>query len=157
MIDAKKYRDVVYRIIGAAMKVHEELHGGLLEAVYQEALSWELEQRGIKNEQEKEIRIYYRNHLLEKKYKMDVVVGDVVVELKSSRKICSAHRSLLCNYLRLTQRPVGVLINFGLSSLQGERWALDKDTNECVLVDKTMEPLNLDNDLFSDGTVYKED
>lgn len=120
------------------MKVHDVLKWGLLEPVYQEALHLELEDRGIDNEREKEIPCYYKHHKLDKKYKMDIVVGDVVVELKSVKEIIPAHRAQLFNYLRLTKRPVGLLINFGNISLQGERYAFIEETNECILLDKDM-------------------
>lgn len=132
------YKDIVYRIIGSAMNVHAELRGGLLEAVYQEALSWELDRIGIRNKREQEIEIFYKGYKLEKKYKMDILVGDIIVELKSVVRLLPAHRAQLCNYLRLTQKPVGLLINFGTQDLIGERWAFDKCTNECFLVDKNM-------------------
>ena len=133
-----KYKELIYQIIGSAMTVHSEMRWGLLEAVYQEALSWELEQRGIPNQREKEIRIFYKGHQLEKRYKMDLLVGDVIVEIKSAVKLLTAHRAQLCNYLRLTQKPVGVLINFGEKDLIGERWAYDELTNTCFLIDKNM-------------------
>ena len=142
MLDLSKYADKVYKIIGAAMTVHSELNWGLLEAVYQESLHLELLDRGIDNEREQEIQIYYKKHLLEKKYKMDIVVGDIIVELKSVTKLAPAHRAQLCNYLRLTRKPLGLLINFGEESLIGERWAYDADTNECFIVDRYMEPIS---------------
>ena len=128
-MNASKYKDTVYRIIGAAMAVHEELGWGLLEAVYQEALSWELEEREISNRCQEEILIYYKKHLMKKRYRMDIIAGDIIIELKSAEKICSAHRSQLCNYLRLARKPVGIIINFGAKSLQGERWIYDEETN----------------------------
>lgn len=142
MLDLSKYADKVYKIIGAAMTVHSELNWGLLEAVYQESLHLELLDRGIDNKREQEIQIYYKKHLLEKKYKMDIVVGDIIVELKSVTKLAPAHRAQLCNYLRLTRKPLGLLINFGEESLIGERWAYDADTNECFIVDRYMEPIS---------------
>ena len=63
----KQYQDIVYKIIGASMKVHDVLKWGLLEPVYQEALHLELEDRGIDNEREKEIPCYYKHHKLDKK------------------------------------------------------------------------------------------
>lgn len=141
MTDLSKYAIKVYKIIGAAMTVHSELGYGLLEPVYQEALHLELLDRGIANDREIEIPIYYKKHLLEKKYRMDIVVDDIIVELKSVTGLVSAHRAQLCNYLRLTRKPIGLLINFGEESLVGERWAYDQSTNECFLVDKNMEPV----------------
>ena len=136
--DLKKYKELVYQIIGSAMQVHSHLGWGLLEPVYQEALQLELKDRGIDGERESEIEIHYKHHLLNKKYRMDLVVGDVIVELKSVSQIIPAHRAQLCNYLRLTRKPLGLLINFGEEYLIGERWAYDKDTNLCYLVDRNM-------------------
>ena len=79
MTDLSKYANIVYKIIGAAMTVHSELGYGLLEPVYQEALHLELLDRGIANDREIELPIYYKEHLLEKKYRMDIVVDDVIV------------------------------------------------------------------------------
>lgn len=140
-MDYKQYKDTVYKIIGAAMSVHSELNWGLLEPIYQEALHLELKDRGIDNEREQEINCYYKHHLLSKKYKMDIVIDDIVVELKSTKELIPAHRAQLFNYMRLTKRPVGLLINFGCSSLQGERYAWVEETNECILLDKNMELL----------------
>ncbi len=75
---------------------------------------------------------------MEKFYKMDIVVGDVIVELKSVKELVPAHRAQLFNYLRLTKKPIGLLINFGRQSLQGERYAYIEETNECILLDKDM-------------------
>ncbi len=138
MVDFTRYKDDVYKIIGAAMKVHSELGWGLLEPIYQEALHLELQDMHIANEREQEIVCFYKQHLLEKRYKMDIVVGDIIVELKSVADISSSHRAQLFNYMRLTKRPVGLLMNFGAGSLQGERYGFREDTNECMLLDKNM-------------------
>lgn len=133
-----EYKNLVYQIIGSAMTVHTELNWGLLEPVYQEALSIELSLRNIQNKREEEIKVYYKGYELDKKYKMDIIVGDIIIELKSVVKLEAAHRAQLCNYLRLTKKPIGLLINFGEPHLVGERWAYDKNINECYLVDKDM-------------------
>ena len=140
-MDYKKYKDIVYQIIGASMEVHDELNWGLLEPVYNEALHLELLDRGVSNDREKQIPCFYKGRRLEKFYQMDIVVGDIVVELKSVDELNSAHRAQLFNYLRLTRKPLGLLINFGQSSLQGERYGYDEDTNECILLDKDMNPV----------------
>ncbi len=123
------------------MNVHDELSWGLLEPVYNEALHLELLDNNIANEREKHLPCYYKHHQLEKFYQMDLVVGDVVVELKSVDELNSAHRAQLFNYLRLTRKPIGLLINFGQPSLQGERYGYDEETNECLLLNKNMEPV----------------
>lgn len=142
-MEPKAYKNVVYQIIGAAMKVHDELGWGLLEPIYNEALHLELLDRGIDNEREKHLPCFYKHHELQKSYQMDMVVGDVVVELKSVSKLISGHRAQLFNYLRLTKKPIGVLINFGQTSLQGERYAFHESTNECFLLDRNMNPVHL--------------
>ena len=142
MNEFKSYRETVYRIIGAAMNVHSVMNNGLLEPLYQEALSIELAENGIANEREKELRCYYKNHLLDKTYKVDILVGDIILELKSVQGILPEHRAQLFNYMRLTKSPIGLLINFGNKSLQGERYGFIEEINECVLLDKNMNILD---------------
>ena len=134
----KYYSNTVYKIIGAAMEVYNELGWGLLEPIYNEALCYELRQQGIECESEKEIKCYYKDHPLQKVYRMDIVVGSICIELKSVKELTSDHRCQLMNYLRLTKRPLGILINFGARKLQGERYYFDQDDNECYLVDRNM-------------------
>jgi len=140
VFDPGIYKEKVYKIIGAAMTVHRELGWGLLESVYNEALHLELSDLGIKNEIEKQLPCYYKHHKLEKYYQFDMVVDDeIIIELKSVTKLVPAHRSQLFNYMRLTKKPIGLLINFGQPSLQGERYAFFNETNACVVLDKSME------------------
>ena len=139
-MNPKEYTKIVYNIIGAAMEVHRELNWGLQEPVYNESLHLELLDRGIANEREKQLPCFYKNHKLVKNYEMDIVVGDIIVELKSVSELNSSHRFQLFNYLRLTKKPIGLLINFGQPSLQGERYAFIEETNECILLDKNMDP-----------------
>lgn len=138
MHDLKKYSDCVYKIIGAAMEVHHQMNYGLEESVYNECLSIELEERGIHNIPEEKLPVYYKGNLLKKFYRMDIVVDDIVVELKSVKQLIPAHRAQLFNYIRITKKPVGILINFGTESLQGERYAYIEETNQCVLLDREM-------------------
>ena len=137
----KDYSEQIYNIIGAAMEVHRMLKGGLLEPVYNEALTMELIDRGIAAESEKYLPCYYKGRLMQKSYRMDIVVGDIIIELKSVHKLVSAHRAQLFNYLRLTQKKIGLLINFGGDSLEGERYIFDESLNDCCLVDRNMEPI----------------
>lgn len=123
------------------MEVHCELGSGLLEQVYQEALSRELDIRNISNQREQEIAIYYKGVKMDKFYKMDLVVDDIVVELKSTKEITSEHRAQLFNYLRLTHKPIGLLINFGEKNLHSERYIFDTISNNGLLVDKDLRPI----------------
>ena len=139
-MDIKRYKETVYEVIGAAMTVHKELGYGLQEGIYNESLCLELQDRHIEAESEVELLCYYKGRQLQKKYRMDIVVGDIIVELKSVSKILDEHRAQLFNYLRLTKKPVGLLVNFGVSGLMCERYAFDESCNECILLDKNMNP-----------------
>lgn len=137
----KDYSQQIYKIIGAAMEVHRTLNGGLLEPIYNEALTMELIESGLNAESEKYLPCYYKKRLMQKTYRMDIVVDDIVIEIKSVQKIIAAHRAQLFNYLRLTRKPVGLLINFGGESLEGERYFYDECTNSCYMVDRNMDPI----------------
>lgn len=67
-----------------------------------------------------------------------MVVGNICIELKSVDELTSAHRAQLFNYLRLTRMPLGLLINFGAESLEGERYAYIEEKNLCCRLDKNM-------------------
>ncbi|MBQ0019361.1 MAG: GxxExxY protein [Bacteroidales bacterium] len=151
------YKDIVYQIIGAAMTVHQKLGWGLLEAVYNEALCLELGRRGIVANPEVPIKCYYDGIPLKKEYKADVLVGDILVELKSTIDIIPKHRAQLFNYLRLTQKPIGLLINFGEPSLHGERYGLDAETNVCYLLGKDMMNKPIPYEYFDSDIDYLED
>ena len=138
-MNPKKYKDLVYDIIGAALKVHNEMNWGLLEALYAEAMHIELELMGITSQLEVELPCYYKGRKMNKTYRADLVVGDVMVELKATSDIIPAHRAQLFNYMRLTRLPIGLIINFGRPSLQGERYAFCQETNECILLDRNMD------------------
>ena len=142
MKDFSKYKDLVYEIIGAAMEVYNELGFGLREPVYQEALALELNTRGILCEREKMVHVYYKGQELQQFYKLDLVVeNEIIVETKGVLELCADHRAQLFNYMRLTQKPVGLLINFGdFECLYGERYVLE-DNNICFRVDKNMQPI----------------
>ena len=121
------YKNETYAVIGAAMEVHKELGGGLLEGIYQEALAIELAEKGIPYEREKELDVYYKGHLLEKKYFADIICfGEIIVELKAVSEILPVHEAQLVNYLKITKKKVGLLINFGAKSLYYKRIACSK-------------------------------
>lgn len=138
MQDYHQYEQQVYQIIGAAFTVHHELGWGLLEPIYNEALHHELLDQGIPNQSEVKIECFYKQHKLNKYYFMDLVVGNICVELKTVTQLETPHRLQLMNYLRLTKMPIGLLINFGDKFLSCERYAYIQSTNECKLLDKHM-------------------
>lgn len=133
MILLDSYAQQVYQIVGAAMNVHKELHSGLLESVYNEALCMELAKQGIGFQSEQELPIYYKGELMQKRYRMDIVCGDIIIELKAVNELLTEHRAQLFNYLRLTRKPIGLLINFGESSLHVERYYFETQSNTVSL------------------------
>ena len=119
-----KYEDLTGKIIEAAYKVHNTLGFGFIEHVYQNALSIELEKRGVECEKEKPLKVYYERSLVGD-YKADIVVENkVILELKAVKDLHSAHEAQLVNYLKATDMEVGLLINFG-KSVEIRRKVLD--------------------------------
>ena len=119
------FRDEVFAIIGAAMEVHSKLGTGFLEAVYQEALEYEMRLRSIPYKAQQAIAIKYKDHLLQKSYVCDLLCFDeVLVELKAISKLTSVEEAQLLNYLRATGKAVGLLVNFGSTGkLEWKRYA----------------------------------
>jgi GxxExxY protein len=100
--------------MGAAFETYNDRGYGMAEEIYQECLEIELELRGIPFRSKQEIRGFYKGRELKKRYVPDLIAGkSVVVELKAVTQLISEHEAQLINYLRLTQQPVGYLINFG--------------------------------------------
>lgn len=108
------YEEECYRIIGAAMKVHNCLGFGFLESVYQEALGIEMMRRGIDFEREAPLPIMYHGILLSQRFRADFVCcDDIIVETKAVESLTNAHRAQVINYLHATGCRLGILINFG--------------------------------------------
>jgi GxxExxY protein len=111
--------DITGAIVDAAMKIHRELGPGLLESVYELVLARELERRGFRAERQRPMRIEYDGTVFEEGFRSDLVVeGRVVVEIKSVEALAPVHFKQLLTYLRLMHLQVGLLINFGHSTLK---------------------------------------
>ena len=111
-----------FQIIGCAMEVQRELGNGFLEAVYQEALSIEFNAKNIPNKAQANIDIFYKERLLDKKYISDFICfEEIIIELKVVEKLKSEHYAQLLNYLKATNCKLGILINFGTTSLEYKR------------------------------------
>ncbi len=108
-----KENDLSGEIIGAAIEVHRVLGPGLLESVYEEALTMELQDRNLPVSRQLEIPLVYKGKRLQNFLRLDLLVADmVVVEVKSCERILAVHEAQLLSYLRLTHRKLGLLINF---------------------------------------------
>jgi iron complex transport system substrate-binding protein len=106
-------------IVDAAYKLHTRLGPGLLESVYEVVLARDLERRGLRVERQKTIAFDFEGMHFDQGLSVDLLVeGTVVVELKSVEKNAPVHAKQVLTYLRLLGLPVGLLINFGASTLK---------------------------------------
>jgi GxxExxY protein len=116
------YKDEAYELTGICMEVHNELGPGLLEIIYKEAIEWELDDRMIQYQREKEYPVYYKKHLLRKKFNADFVVYDkIILEVKSKESISNEDIAQTINYLKLSGCRLGLIVNFGRSKLEIKR------------------------------------
>ncbi len=101
------------KIIGLVIEVHRNLGPGLLENVYKKCLSYELKQAKIDFELEKELPIYYKGIKIDCNYRLDIIINKILIlELKSVDKLMPVHEAQILTYMKLTNTPVGLLINF---------------------------------------------
>jgi GxxExxY protein len=123
--DADEYphADQTSRVIGAAIEVHRALGPGFLEAVYEEALALELENRKIPYERQRIVRVRYRGATVGV-HRIDLITdGKIVVELKAVKAIEDIHLAVTLSYLKATSLPVGLIINFAEATLRVRRVA----------------------------------
>lgn len=108
-----KDSELTRRIIGAAIAVHRELGPGLLEAVYEECLSFELALAGLSFSRQQPIPVIYRGTKLDCGYRADLIVcSRVIIEIKAIASIAPIHEVVMLTYLRLSGCRIGLLINF---------------------------------------------
>ncbi|HMF92883.1 MAG TPA: GxxExxY protein [Vicinamibacterales bacterium] len=114
------------QIIGAAVVVHRALGPGLLESAYEACLGYEFKKRGLAFEQQKPLPVVYDNVQIDCAYRLDFVVNqEVIVEIKSVKRITDVHLAQLLSYLRLLKKRVG-LINFNV------KWLTDQGLRRVV-------------------------
>jgi GxxExxY protein len=106
--------DITEAIIDAAIQIHRDLGPGLLESVYEAVLARALEKRGWHVDRQLAVRFEYDGLVFEEGFRIDLLVEhQVLVELKSVERLAPVHGKKLLTYLRLTNKRVGLLINFG--------------------------------------------
>lgn len=114
LITKKQVTQLSYDITGFAIKVHKNLGPGLLESIYETCLKFELERNGYCVKQQVTAKnVVYDGLLMETSLKLDLLVNDlVVVELKTVEELKPVHQAQLLTYMKLLQKPQGLLINF---------------------------------------------
>ena len=113
--------NITESIIGAAFDVHNDLGYGFLEKVYQNAMLVALKDRGLVAESEVAIEVYFKDSLVGE-YRADLVVDDVIVELKVSAQYNTQDEAQLLNELKATKSRIGLLINFGRDKVEFKRF-----------------------------------
>jgi GxxExxY protein len=105
--------DVAKQIVDAAYRIHTGLGPGLLESAYESVLAYELKERGLRFTRQAIIPIVYNDVVIEQGFRADLIVEDkVIVEIKSSDSVAAIHMKQLLTYLKLSNRRLGLLINF---------------------------------------------
>ena len=106
-------------VVDIALRMHRDLGPGLLESVYEAVLAAKLMERGYQVERQKPVDIEFEGLRFEAAFRADLVVNDMLlVEIKSTERLSTAHTKQLLTYLRLTGRSLGLLINFGGETLK---------------------------------------
>ena len=128
-----KHKELTDKIIQAFYCVYNELGFGFLENVYQNALYFELLNKDLKVEPQKAIDVYYQTQLVGK-YKADLIVNDLIIlELKAVDYLIEEHELQLINYLKATDKEVGLLLNFGMKP-EIRRKIFDNNRKKSVLI-----------------------
>jgi GxxExxY protein len=119
MDEKDRLNAITRQIIGAAIEVHRNLGPGLLESAYETCLAYELRKLGLRIEMQKPLPLLYKEVKLDCGYRLDIVVENaVILEIKAVEKLLPIHDAQLLSYLRLTNKRVGLLINFHVSVLK---------------------------------------
>ena len=114
----KTVEDLTYRIIQCAMLVHRSLGNGFQEVIYQRALAIEFKINGLLSQREIEQDIFYKSTKIGTRRVDFIVENDIIVEIKALISLENVHLAQTKNYLNAFNKPTGLLINFGTTSLQ---------------------------------------
>jgi GxxExxY protein len=121
----QKYVDeLTYKILRCAIEVHKQLGPGLLESVYEKCFIRELELRGLHWRRQQIVPIHYKGISTDTDFRFDVLVEDLIIaELKSTEAVAPIHETILLTYMKLLQKPKGILINFNCMNIfkEGQR------------------------------------
>jgi GxxExxY protein len=127
-----KYSEITEKIIGCAMRVHRTLGNGFQEAIYQRALAIEMSKQGLEFERELEMPIFYDEEQIGTRRVDFFVENKIMVELKALTQLEKVHLSQAINYLEAYQMEIGLLINFGATSLQFKRLTIEQKLKKKV-------------------------
>jgi GxxExxY protein len=127
MTEKLLHKELLYRLVGAAMDVHKILGPGFLEGTYQKAYEKELGIQKITFISQKRIKIFYKGIDLGFQVLDLIVDNKIIIEIKAVSEILPIHQAQLISYLKATEYELGILINFGAKSLQYKRLVFTKN------------------------------
>lgn len=128
MITQKYINQISYQVIGCAMEVHKQLGPGLLESVYEECMIEELTFKGLAVQAQQKVPLFYRGKALKTELRLDIIVNDLVIlELKAVETMIPLYKAQLLSYLKLSNKPKGLLINFHTENIREQLVALVTD------------------------------
>lgn len=111
--------NLIYKSVGAAMEVYNHLGPGLLESIYEKAMIYELQSRGLKVTSQAPVEIKYKNVTIGSDLRLDIFVEDkLIIELKSVEALLPVHFKQVRSYMKLLNVSAGVLINFNVSDFK---------------------------------------
>jgi len=114
-----EWNELTKQILDCCFSVHTKLGPGLLESVYHDSLAMELSRRGIRYQKQLTVPVHYEGEIVGDPLHLDLLVDDViVVEVKAVEKLHSIHAAQVLAYLKLTSKPIGLLINFNAVHLR---------------------------------------
>ncbi len=116
-----KHKELSEKIIGCAYRVYNKMGFGFLESVYEKCLMIKLRKAGLHASAQKEITVYYENEIVGEFIADVIVENQVVLELKSVRRVVKAHEVQLVNYLVATGKDVGLILNFSEKGVEMKR------------------------------------
>ena len=115
----EKLEIIASEVIGAAIEVHRILGPGLLESTYEKCLCKELDLRKISYKRQEKLEVNYKGELIEEAYRIDIIVEDeIILELKAVEELKEIHKYQLLTYLKLSNKKLGLLINFNVPLLK---------------------------------------
>ncbi len=111
-----KENDITGALIDIFIKVHSRLGPGLLESIYEEVVCYELKKRNLSFKRQEGIEVFYDDNKMDIGFRADIIVEDkVIVEIKSVEALAPVHHKQLLTYLKLTDKKVGLLVNFNVN------------------------------------------
>lgn len=111
--------ELSYQIIGTAIDIHKSVGPGLLESTYENALAYDLREKGFKVLQQLPMPFVYKEVKMDVGYRIDLLVEDtIIIQIKSVENLAPVHYSQLLTYLKLSDKKLGLLMNFNTKVLK---------------------------------------